>query len=212
MKISNMKMLTGWMAVMFMIAFTSIGFAGTLEPPESAIESGTGEPKPTMKTLDSIPPTWDQNLFANDGPDPCHSSRFTCVLATNITPEGAAVRDNETGLVWERSPLMSTHDWFQAKIQCMARTTGGRKGWRLPSVHELNGIVNPFNPTSTADLPTGHPFNDVQRFSYWSATLQVGNSSVAWSVSFFDGDVDGVVQTGPLLVWCVRGAMNADAY
>ncbi len=209
MKISNKKMLAGWIAGAFFIAFTSVGFAGTLEPPESAIDSGTGEPKPTMKTLDQIPGSWDRLLLANDGLDSCHSSRFTCVM------NDLAVRDNETGLVWERSPLTSTHEWSPAKIQCMARTTGDRKGWRLPSVHELNGLVNPNNidPNNIdPSLPVGHPFNDVQASSYWSATLHGGNSSVAWGVSFFMADVFGIVQEGFLRVWCVRGAMNADVY
>jgi len=48
---------------------------------------------------------------------------------------GAAVRDNETGLVWERSPLTTLHPWDpgadrfnSALAQCADRTTGGRKG------------------------------------------------------------------------------------
>src|SRR5262245_56889752 len=50
--------------------------------------------------LRPVTPNWDKNLPANDpgGACPASSSRFTCVFG------GAAVRDNETGLVWEQSP------------------------------------------------------------------------------------------------------------
>src|SRR2546425_8806330 len=46
-----------------------------------------------------LPPTWDKTLPANNpgGACPATSSRFTCVMGN------AAVRDNETGLVWEQS-------------------------------------------------------------------------------------------------------------
>lgn len=41
---------------------------------------------------------------------------------------GAAVRDNETGLVWEQSPEAKAEDWSGARFHCTNLTTGGRKG------------------------------------------------------------------------------------
>jgi hypothetical protein len=40
-----------------------------------------------------------------------------------------AVRDNETGLVWERSPSSNTASWYDVVRACWLRQIGGRMGW-----------------------------------------------------------------------------------
>jgi len=102
--------------------------------------------------------------------------------------------------------------WGEARFQCTSRTVGGRKGWRLPSVHELASLVDPTNPTGNPDIPAGAPFANVQSFSYWSATTRVDSPTHAWVVSFSLGRVGTNTKTINRFVWCVRGGMNADAY
>src|SRR6266850_4969907 len=84
-----------------------------------------------------LPQAWDKTLLANDTGDPCNSARFKCVMG------GAAVRDNETGLVWERSLVVTTQTWASALGRCANLSSGGRKGWRLPSFAELSSLVDP---------------------------------------------------------------------
>jgi len=163
--------------------------AGSLEPP--------GPPTPTMKTLDQIPPTWDQALPA--------ATRFVLVLGA------AAILDKETGLVWERSPATTQHNWDTARFQCTSRTTGGRKGWRVPSVHELASLLDPSVAPPGPILPSGHPFINIQS-QYWAATTLVDNPTLAWLVGFNDGVVGATNKTTGLFAWCVRGATDADAY
>jgi hypothetical protein len=55
---------------------------------------------------------WDKKLP--------NTSRFT--ILTDF--DGAAVRDNETGLVWEQSPETKTQNWTNARFQCLSRTIG----------------------------------------------------------------------------------------
>lgn len=132
-----------------------------------------------------------------------------------VLPEfgGAAVLDKETQLVWEQSPQTTIHDWNAARVQCTNRPIGGRKGWRLPSVHELASLVDP-NASNPA-LPLGHPFTNVQPAgsSYWSATTNAGNPANAWVVDFGNGLV--VNFAGKIVndfAWCVRGGSSADTY
>ena len=167
--------------------------AGTLEPPPSAVDE-SGNPVPTTQTQ----PSWDQTLPA--------AERFVLVMG------GAAVLDKNTGLVWEQSPLTTTHTWSTARFQCIRREVGGQMGWRLPSIPELASLVVPGNPAGGPDLPPGHPFSNVQSF-YWSATTNVDNPTSAWVVGFSNGVVGPSVKTlNGVVVWCVRGGMNADAY
>jgi hypothetical protein len=161
--------------------------------------------------LRGVSQNWDKALPANDpgGPCPSNSTRFTCVF------DGAAVRDNQTGLVWERAPDMTTFAWSggsSARLACVERATGGQRGWRLPSIHELNSLLDPAR-TDPA-LPEGHPFANVASAAtgFWSATTTADGDASAWSMRLNDGftGFGGKTQQGH--VWCVRGGMNADHY
>ncbi|MBH0185839.1 MAG: DUF1566 domain-containing protein [Nitrospira sp.] len=144
-------------------------------------------------------PAWDRKLPA--------STRF--FILTNWSSQ--AVLDKETGLVWERSPATTLHNWSAAGFECTSRTTGNRKGWRLPSVHELASLVDP-SVTPGPTLPSGHPFTNVQSANYWSATTNAALPANAFLVTFLNGNVGGPDKSFNNRAWCVRGGMNADAY
>lgn len=183
--------------------------AGTLEPPAAAVD-GSGDPASTGATY----PAWDKILPANDGVDSCHSSRFTCVMpATLGGTDFQAVRDNETGLVWEKSPDSDDDPgdrktWISAIFHCSNRTVGGRKGWHLPMREQLASLVDPSN--SNPALPTSHPFSNVQSSFYWSATTNAGSPARAWSVVFNDGGLGTGSKSSTTFVWCVRGGQSFD--
>ncbi|OLB02949.1 MAG: hypothetical protein AUI03_03300 [Nitrospirae bacterium 13_2_20CM_2_62_8] len=166
--------------------------------------------------LRGVTQNWDKTLPANDpGGAACsgNSSRFTCIMSN------AAVRDNETGLVWEQSPAATQIFWGAvgvgggARSECTARVTGGRKGWRLPSFAELASLVDPSVAVPGLTLPPGHPFSNVQSVRYWSASTDaISPTTGAWGVDFSNGDVNTRFKTFTSAVWCVRGGMNADQY
>ena len=156
-------------------------------------------------------PSWDQTLPA--------STRF--IVLSNFN--SAAVLDRETGLVWERSPNQlgfssSTDPLFQlpwdfVEFGCLDRKTGGRLGWRLPTVDELLSLVDPTVSPPGPTLPAGHPFTNVQSSRYWTATQRAGgsvSSQNAYIVNFAQGFVDAGLPTA--LGWCVRGDSHATVY
>jgi Protein of unknown function (DUF1566) len=174
--------------------------------------------------LQGVTQNWDKALPANDpgGPCPSSSSRFTCVLGE------AAVRDNQTGLVWEQAPTAEKFTWnlgtssdghlSSAREACFFRRTGGQRGWRLPSLHELMSLYDTSHSVNDLALPIGHPFTNI-KFSefdaYWSATTTADNVNTAWIVSFREFGEGLVPFTGKEVranIWCVRGGNNADRY
>lgn len=159
------------------------------------------------------PPSWDQ-LLQCDTTATCPRfivlSNFTGVElgpdGHRIPTTGVAVMDRETGLVWEQSPNMDTHDWFGALSYCNNLTVGNRMGWRLPTLQELASLLDPSVPIPGPALAAGHPFSNVQSSSYWSATTYSEVDFVAWVVNFGGGDhVLNANKGGDLFVWCVRG-------
>jgi len=146
--------------------------------------------------------SWDKKLPS--------ASRFTVLADFG----GAAVRDNETGLVWEQTPDVTDRLWTNAASYCLNKNVGGRKSWRLPSIPELASLVDP-TVTPGPTLPLGHPFTNVQSSQakgYWSATRNATISYLVWHVFFDTGLVTGNANTVTDFVWCVRGPMNADQY
>jgi uncharacterized protein DUF1566 len=135
------------------------------------------------------------------------ASRFTVLSDFG----NAAVRDDETGLVWEKTLDTSEVSWTDARAACADKDVGGRKGWRLPSISELASLVDPGMKTGST-LPLGHPFTNTQADVYWSATTMAGNPNSAWLVFFDSGKVSYGFKTITFHVWCVRGGINADQY
>ncbi len=84
---------------------------------------------------------------------------------------GHAVLDRETGLVWRRGVVSIPNGlaWAGALEACRNDRTGGRGGWRLPSVEEFLSLypidpVAPFGNVVKKDDP-GNPF------VYWTDSL-----------------------------------------
>ena len=145
------------------------------------------------------------------------SERFVVLAAF----DNQAVLDKETQLVWERSArgrVPYAVDWDLARVDCFNRILAGRKGWRLPSVHELNTLIVPNFGLPKPQLPDGHPFTDIAIGSgdtngYWSATTNEGYPQNAFYIRFSDGFVYDVTKDAQRRAWCVRGGpASTDRY
>src|SRR5688572_23848938 len=86
---------------------------------------------PPSKNEGTPTQNWDQILPT--------ASRFVTLSSFG----NAAVRDNETGLVWEQSPDPTPVLWTDALLICASKSVGTRKGWRVPSIPELSSVIDP---------------------------------------------------------------------
>jgi hypothetical protein len=164
----------------------------------SAFAAPPSNPNPTM-SISEHTQNWDKKLPS--------ASRFTILSAFG----DAAVRDDETGLVWEKTLETTELSWNDARAACADKDVGGRKGWRLPSIFELASLMD-LSMRTGPTLPLGHPFTNVQLDVYWSATTVAGTPNSAWLVFFDTGKVLHGFKTITFRAWCVRGGMNADQY
>jgi hypothetical protein len=154
--------------------------------------------------LQGVTQNWDKMLDSTNGDaNGCNSDRFTCLFGDTV------VRDNETGLVWERTPLIGGRTWPEAISHCARREVGGRKGFHLPMREQLASLGDSSN--SNPSLPTGHPFLNVQSAGYWSATTDADDPADAWGVDFGSGYIGFTDKgNGFIQVWCVRGGQVYD--
>jgi hypothetical protein len=187
----NIKLtLTIFVIIVVALVLPRMGITGSLEPLDP--------PGPTMKTLDQIPPTWSQKLQCDTTACP----RFEIVM------DGEAVLDKETGLVWQRTPNNYDLTWYSAQWSCWASLTGRRSGWRLPTIQELESLMDyskPFWESCWSHLPCGHPFVNLRGF-YWSSTTWFFDSNEALALSNAgSGAIDKSINGD---IWCVRGGFG----
>ncbi|WP_366522137.1 DUF1566 domain-containing protein [Candidatus Accumulibacter sp. ACC003] len=104
------------------------------------------------------------------------------------------VTDLRTGLMWTRFVLGQTwsgcqpfgtwrdHSWSEAVA--IRHSFAGHDDWRLPTVDELYGIVEPNHspPVNTLAFPS------VMRFCCWTMSPHDGNPRNAWAVDFKTGE------------------------
>lgn len=138
-------------------------------------------------------PSWDQTIT---------SGRF--VVLANFRSE--AVLDRETGLVWQRRAGDGSSSHETAVNACFGENTGGRLGWRLPTIEELSSLIDPAVPEPGPKLPPGHPFVLPAGPLYWSSTVVTISGQAAAMRAHFDGGfVSAALRSWLFHVWCVRG-------
>ena len=132
------------------------------------------------------------------------------------------VTDNLTGLIWlKNANCFGIRMWAQALSDASTLNSGecglsdgsSEGDWRLPNLRELQslvhyGVYNPAVPNTagTGKWSAGDPFTGVQSSLYWSSTTGAGDTSFAWFVYLYDGDVnDGAGKSRTFYVWLVRG-------
>ena len=128
------------------------------------------------------------------------------------------ITDNLTGLMWERSPSNALIGWQAAIDHAAALDLCGFTDWRIPSIVELESLVNAEVANTVAwlsELAQGFLSLDSSRL-YWSGTTVNGNT-YAWGVRMGEGKINfgstgGIYGADYGFVWSVRGGGSAPAY
>ena len=60
----------------------------------------------------------------------------------DVTSSPTVVKDEVTGLEWQRAIDPEVYDWTRADAYCQSLILAGHDDWRLPSAVELASIVN----------------------------------------------------------------------
>ncbi len=96
------------------------------------------------------------------------------------------------GLMWQDEVATETvkKDWWGAKRYCQSLELIGLNDWRLPTIDELENIIDKNSNLTPAD--------------YWSLSEHPSLSDYAWSMDFKYGNSNYNDKAGKSYVRCVR--------
>lgn len=131
------------------------------------------------------------------------------------------VSDLDTLLMWEKKTVANvdaTVSWATAASEAVSAATGtsangeqfagslgGHQDWRLPSIVELETIVD-FNPLACGNGGTciGTVFGPTHLGNYWAITSDLNDAAKAWVIGFDDGALDVTAKSGTAATRVVR--------
>jgi len=131
------------------------------------------------------------------------------------------VSDLDTLLMWEQKTganVDATVSWATAASEAVSAATGtsangeqisgslaGHQDWRLPSIDELETIVD-FNAPACASAACIVPvFGPTHLGDYWTITSGQTDGTKAWVIGFDDGALDVIAKSGTAATRLVRG-------
>jgi hypothetical protein len=144
---------------------------------------------------------------ATDSAVVCVAGGCPYPTTSHYAAAGEVVRDNWTGLTWTRERAPDTYTLQEATDTCAGLTLDGG-GWRIPSLNELQSLVDRTQPGlsidtqvfAESDTPTSLSLN------YWTSSPAAGSDPpTTWLIGFYGGGLD--FADSPAKRWglrCVR--------
>jgi hypothetical protein len=120
--------------------------------------------------------------------------------ARRYVASGGTVLDAVTGLTWQQAVDATGRTWVEARAYCADLDLAGG-GWRLPSMKELQSLVDDSRASPAIDAEV---FPDTPLDPFWTATRVVATPGSAWRVSFVHGYTYDASDYYPYLARCVR--------
>ncbi|MBH1989428.1 MAG: DUF1566 domain-containing protein [Myxococcaceae bacterium] len=106
------------------------------------------------------------------------------------------VTDSRTGLQWQKATASGVCDWTNATQYCESLMLGGHADWRLPTVIELQTLVD-YTIHCIGPTIDSTAFPDTPNTLFWASDAYPNNSSLHYYVSFgsHDGQCGGLACT-----------------
>jgi len=126
------------------------------------------------------------------------------MIGVSLSLASDVLNDSTTGLTWQdNSAVENTKmSWTEAISYCSDLSLAGESDWRLPSIKELQSIVD----VSRYKPAIQKGFKNVNTSDrYWSSSVYVSSTKYAWSVNFRNGSTDSYNKADEYYVRCVRG-------
>jgi hypothetical protein len=124
------------------------------------------------------------------------------------------VRDNVTGLTWQKETALNTYTFQQALSYCENLTLGGYSDWRIPTVKELSFIIDRARDNPSINI-SYYPDTIVSEY-YWTSTdfTDPAIPNFVWLVHFSVGYTNnsGNKSSGNFYVRAVRGEQTSNSF
>jgi hypothetical protein len=161
--------------------------------------------------LDGVPTAawladWTSSRLTWNGKNAKDSAK--CVRGTALSgtltasDSGLTVYDSRTNLTWQRTVDGTKYAWLDAISYCNSLSLESMAGWRLPTVKELQTLIDVGNgknpPTISPLFPTGHEVD------MWTASPSPATPSSSYTVNMFNGSSVSQPTSNLLQIRCVR--------
>ena len=135
------------------------------------------------------------------------STTFSTTRFTDKTD--GTIKDNYTGLTWQKTPPATPMTWEAALAYAKTVTLGGKSDWRLPNIKELQSLndVSRVKPSVNKTIFPGI----VSSAFYWSSTSQYKTPAIAWDMNTDYGVVTYNDKTMSEYVILVRGGLDNES-
>jgi hypothetical protein len=118
-----------------------------------------------------------------------------------FTISNGTVKDSRSGLVWQQMMDPGELNLTSAKAYCASLTLAGAK-WRVPSIAEIESIVDDTQSTIAIDMSV---FPNTPGKYFWSTTKYLGDSDTYWSIFGPDGNTSTALRATSMgTVRCVQ--------
>jgi hypothetical protein len=126
-------------------------------------------------------------------------SRLRALVESGIVDkEDGTILDTTTNLLWQQSHSEEKMCWEEAKEYCKSLTLAGHSDWRLPTIEELETLID------KKYKPSIDPIFKCNPDWYWSSSTYDSYPDDAWLVYFDGGNVNNDNEVSGGFVRAVR--------